>query len=178
VGDALCIREPNGWVGLGTSEPQTRLDVVGTTRTEVLEITGGADLAEPFQVTGVETVSPGAVLVIDDRHPGRLRLADRAYDQRVAGVVSGAGGLNAGLTLSQRGLADQGVPVALSGRVYALADAAFGAISPGDLLTTSSTLGHAMKVGVHADAQGAILGKAMSALPSGQGLVLVLVTLQ
>ena len=178
VGDALCIREPNGWVGLGTSAPQTRLDVVGTTRTEVLEITGGADLAEPFQVTGVEAVSPGAVLVIDDRHPGRLRLADRACDRRVAGVVSGAGGLNAGLTLSQPGLADQGVPVALSGRVYALADAAFGAISPGDLLTTSNTPGHAMKVGAHADAQGAILGKAMSALPSGQGLVLVLVTLQ
>jgi hypothetical protein len=68
--------------------------------------------------------------------------------------------------------------VALSGRVYVKADAAFGAIRPGDLLTTCDTPGHAMRVSNHARAQGAILGKAMTALPSGQGEVLVLVTLQ
>jgi len=51
-------------------------------------------------------------------------------------------------------------------------------IKPGDLLTTSDTPGHAMKVTEHPRAQGAILGKAMSSLESGTGLVLVLVTLQ
>jgi hypothetical protein len=35
-----------------------------------------------------------------------------------------------------------------------------------------------MKVTNHAQAQGAILGKAMSSLPTGRGMVLVLVTLQ
>ena len=35
-----------------------------------------------------------------------------------------------------------------------------------------------MKVTEHANAQGAILGKAMSALKAGKGMVLVLVTLQ
>jgi len=35
-----------------------------------------------------------------------------------------------------------------------------------------------MKVGDHARAQGAILGKAMTGLTDGRGLVLVLVTLQ
>ena len=58
------------------------------------------------------------------------------------------------------------------------ADAAYGEIKPGDLLTTSDTPGHAMKVTEHGLAQGAILGKAMSGLKNGRGMVLVLVTLQ
>ena len=75
-------------------------------------------------------------------------------------------------------MVEGGQQVALSGRVYVRADASQGAIKPGDLLTTSAIPGHAMKVTDHLRAQGAILGKAMSALKQGQGLVLVLVTLQ
>ncbi len=75
-------------------------------------------------------------------------------------------------------LADGDEPVALSGRVYVWADASNGAISVGDLLTTSSVPGHAMKVTNHSKAQGAILGKAMTGLSKGRGLVLVVVTLQ
>jgi len=71
-----------------------------------------------------------------------------------------------------------GENVALSGRVHVQADASFGAIKPGDLLTTSDTPGHAMKVTDHARAQGAILGKAMTCLKEGKGTVLILVTLQ
>ena len=69
-------------------------------------------------------------------------------------------------------------PIALSGRVYVQGDASAGAIEPGDLLTTSDVPGHAMTVRDHAKAQGAILGKAMSALADGKGLVLVLVMYQ
>ena len=104
--------------------------------------------------------------------PGGLHVASGGL------AVSGANGLNPGIALHQDGFNDGGQNVALSGRVYALADAANGAIKPGDLLTTSDTPGHAMKVTDHARAQGAILGKAMSALKEGQGLVLILVTLQ
>jgi hypothetical protein len=68
--------------------------------------------------------------------------------------------------------------VALSGRVFVKADASAGPIRPGDLLTTSAVPGHAMKVADHDRAQGAVLGKAMTGLESGTGLVLVLVTLQ
>jgi hypothetical protein len=100
------------------------------------------------------------------------------YDTRVAGIVSGANGIRPGISLQQEGALDGGQNVALSGRVYVLADATNGAIKPGDLLTSSSTSGHAMKVADHARAQGAILGKAMSALKEGKGMVLVLVTLQ
>lgn len=45
-------------------------------------------------------------------------------------------------------------------------------------LSTSDTPGHVMKATDHAKAQGTILGKAMSALKEGKGMVLVLVTLQ
>jgi len=45
-------------------------------------------------------------------------------------------------------------------------------------LTTSGIPGHAMKAGNRARAQGAIIGKAMTGLNAGRGLVLVLVTLQ
>jgi hypothetical protein len=69
-------------------------------------------------------------------------------------------------------------PVALSGRVYCLADASYRSIQPGDLLTTSDTAGHVMAIGDPARAQGAIIGKAMSSLEQGRGLVLVLVSLQ
>jgi hypothetical protein len=162
------------------SAPSVGIDIFenGTTRVKALEIIGGSDLAEPFQVSDRQPAPKGAVMVIDPRNPGRLRLSDRAYDHCVAGVLSGAAGLNPGLTISQQGLTDEGAPVALCGRVYTLADAANGGIQPGDLLTTSDTPGHAMKVTEPARAQGAVLGKAMTGLASGKGLVLVLVSLQ
>ncbi len=73
---------------------------------------------------------------------------------------------------------DGSVPVAMTGRVYCLADASSGTIEPGDMLTTSSTPGYAMKVFDSKKAQGAVIGKAMTSLKAGKGLVLVLVSLQ
>ena len=166
-----------GGVGINTNNPQTALHVNGTTRTCVLEITGGCDLAEPFPFSTGQ-IPKGAVVVIDEANPGRLKLSDLAYDTRVAGIVSGANGIRPGISLNQDDLATGGQNVALSGRVYALADASNGPIQPGDLLTTSATPGHAMKVTNHAKAQGAILGKAMSSLEKDRGMVLVLVSLQ
>ncbi|MGH9801664.1 MAG: hypothetical protein ACRD82_14970 [Blastocatellia bacterium] len=156
----------------------TALKVVGAADIGTLRITG-ADLAEPFEVAGTDSINPGTVMAIDPARPGQLRVSTKAYDRRVAGVISGAGGINTGLTLKQPGtLADGTHPIALSGRVYCQVDASFGAIKPGDLLTTSNTPGHAMKVSNHARAQGAIIGKALTGLKQGKGLVLVLVTLQ
>ena len=152
------------------------LQTNGTLLCNVLTIRGGADLAEPFEMPA--HIPKGAVVVIDDESSGRLKLSDRAYDTRVAGVVSGANGIHPGLTLSQQGKMEEGQHVALSGRVYVQADATQAPIKAGDLLTTSDTPGHAMKVTEHSRAQGAILGKAMSALREGKGHVLVLVTLQ
>lgn len=146
--------------------------------TNVLTIKGGSDLAEPFTVEDGRA-APGMVVSIDAERPGALRVADHPYDRAVAGIVSGANGIRPGLTLQQRGtMADGNVQVALTGRVWVNADAdANGSIRPGDLLTTSSTAGHAMRA-EPGKAAGATLGKAMSPLSAGRGLVLVLVGLQ
>jgi hypothetical protein len=168
----------NGNVGIGTTTPSTALDVAGTTTTKVIAITGGSDLAEPFEISESQPIPKGALVIIDEENPGQLKLSHQAYDKRVAGVVSGAGGINPGLTLTQEGVLEGGQNVALSGRVYALATAANGPIKPGDLLTTSDIPGHAMKATDFVRWQGAVIGKAMSSLEEGEGLVLVLVNLQ
>ena len=97
----------------------------------------------------------------------------------MAGIISGAGGVKPGMLMGQKGSsADGAFPVALTGRVYVWADASNGPIQPGDLLTTTDAPGHAMKVTDYARAHGAIIGKAMTSLQEGTGLVLVLVALQ
>jgi hypothetical protein len=151
--------------------------VSGYTTTKALTITGGADVAEPFPIAGTNVLE-ASVVAIDEDHPGRLKLSDRPYDTRVAGVVSGANGIKPGLSLRQEGALSDGQNVALSGLVYVRADAGPGAIRPGDLLTTSSLPGHAMKATDPVRSQGAILGKAMTGLAEGRGLVLILVSLQ
>ena len=178
------IHYVDGNVGVGTTTPATAFEVVGTGRFTVLEVNGGADLAEPFTVTpakDAETAEPGMVVVIDPDHPGQLTLAREAYDCKVAGVISGSKDLPPGMVMQaqKHNLANGSHPVALTGRVWCWCDAdAGGAIQPGDLLTTSTTPGHSMKVTDNARANGAILGKAMTSLDSGRGLVLILVSLQ
>ncbi len=134
---------------------------------------GGADVAEQFAVSGAAP-EPGTLMVIDAGHPGQLKPSSSAYDSKVAGVVSGAGGLQPGVTLSEQ----DGVAIALAGRVYVKAEAFSGAIAPGDLLTSSDLPGYAMKASDRSRAAGAVIGKAMTGLDSGTGLVLVLVSLQ
>lgn len=154
-----------------------RLVVNGRTITKILEITG-ADLAEKFPTSGGRA-EPGMVMEIDPDHAGLLRVSREPYNHRVAGIVSGANEFAAGAILGNLPGSEDAPAIALSGRVYVNCDAADGAITPGDLLTTSATPGHAMKAVDRDRAHGAILGKAMTALPKGQrGLVLVLVSLQ
>jgi hypothetical protein len=144
---------------------------------DVLQIEGGSDLSEQFDVRSTDSViEPGMVVSIDPANPGKLMVCREAYDHKVAGVLSGAGGVRPGMLMGQRGsIADGQYPVALSGRVWCYVDARFGRVEPGDLLTTSNTPGHAMKASDADRARGAVIGKAMTGLQSGNGLVLVLV---
>lgn len=133
-----------------------------------------ADCAEDFDVEPRCDAEAGSVVSIGEN--GAISTATQAYDTRVAGVVSGAGAYKPGLILDSRG----GVarrPVALMGKVYCKVDASFAPIAIGDLLTTSSTPGHAMKAVDRAQAFGATVGKALAPLQSGRGLIPILVAL-
>ncbi len=161
-------------------DARARID--GTVSARVVEITGGSDLSEKFEIApaaGRERVAPGHLVCIDPDQPGRLITSSRAYDRTVAGIVSGAGGVQPGMLMGQPGtLATGRQPVALTGRVYAWIDAEYSEVVPGDLLTTSPTPGHGMKATDPGRSHGAVIGKAMTGLSHGRGLVLVLVALQ
>jgi hypothetical protein len=136
------------------------------------------DYAEFFPLSDGPSIVPGMVVVIDPDNPGTLRQSDKSYDTKVAGIISGAGGFSPGMVIGDEDDSNAGNPVALSGRVYVYADATEADIQVGDLLTTSDTPGHAMRAVDVDAARGAILGKAMTDLSDGRGLILVLVTLQ
>jgi len=172
-GDILrCDSWVGGW------HPVFKVENSGKVVCSVLQLTGGSDVSEKFVIKADVDVKPGMVVCIDPDHPGQLTISTKEYDRKVAGIISGAGGIKPGMIMDQQEDGDNLYPVALSGRVYCWADASYGAIEPGDLLTTSNTPGHAMKVTDYDRAKGAIIGKAMSSLKHGRGLVLVLVTLQ
>jgi len=135
-----------------------------------------SDCAENFDVANAREAEPGTVMVIDDT--GALRPAERAYDKRVAGVISGAGDYRPAIILNGQRAKHETAPVALFGKVYCKADAKYSAIEVGDLLTTSATPGHAMKASDPSMAFGAVIGKALRSLGEGCGLIPVLVALQ
>jgi hypothetical protein len=154
----------------------------GEMSAKVVTVTGGSDVAEPYHVAPHGDIEPlpGMVVCIDSAKVGQMKVAGKAYDKTVAGILSGANGIRPGLTLTQKGtIADGDLPVASIGRVWCWCDAdANGPIEAGDMLTTSDTPGHAMKVSDFTRGNGAVIGKAMSSLKSGKGLVLVLVSLK
>jgi hypothetical protein len=172
----LFIARADGRVGIGTASPTAKLHVTGDV---VVDGNIGAkyqDVAE--WVDAREPLEAGVLVVIDTAATNRVTAATKAYDQRVAGAVSA----QPGLKLGEPG--EGKVLVAQSGRVRVKADATFGAIRPGDLLVSSPTRGHVMrsrpvKMGTTpAHRPGTIIGKALEALPSGKGDILVLLTLQ
>jgi len=166
----------DGNVGIGTTAPDQLLTVNGIAKVDVLQI-AGADLAEKFPMS--EEAKPGMVVMIDPAHPGKLCVAKGAYNRKVIGIVSGANEFPAGAILGHYPGNESGVPIAMTGRVWVLADATRRAIEPGDMLTTAERSGYAMSVRDYRKAQGAVIGKAMTGLKKGEvGMVLVVVNLQ
>ena len=160
---------------------QIRGDVGGDGRvtTDELEITGGSDLSENFNVSNLTyTILPG-MLVSISANEGELEVTKTAKDKKVVGIISGANGIETGMIMGQKGtIADGDYPIALTGRTYVLANTENGSIEPGDFITSSSQPGYGMKVNKVRRAQGSIIGKAMTSLIDGPGYVLVLVNLQ
>lgn len=134
------------------------------------------DCAEDFNISLADEIEPGTVMVIQEGDV--LQMSHCAYDKRVAGVISGAGTLKPAIVLGKQSSQNKRMPVALLGKVYCKVDAHYSAVDVGDLLTTSSTPGHAMKATDPTRAFGAVIGKALEPLNTGQGLIPILVALQ
>lgn len=167
---------PAGNVGIGTTAPAATLHVAGNVQVDGNIAAKYQDVAE--WVPAASKLAPGTVVILGGIKPNEVMASDRAYDTRVAGVVSD----KPGLILGEGG--DNQVKVAHIGRVKVKVDASFGPVQIGDLLVTSSTPGYAMRsepvtVGSASIHQpGTLIGKALEPLAGGQGEVLVLLTLQ
>jgi hypothetical protein len=134
-----------------------------------------ADCAEEFDCA-TDDVGPGDVVVLADG--GAVCRAAGEFDKRVVGIVSGAGAYQPGIVLDRRHMGTRRMPVAIAGKAFCKVNAASRPVRLGDLLTTSSTPGHAMKADDPVRAFGAVIGKALAPLEQGVGLVPVLVGLR
>ena len=135
-----------------------------------------ADCAEEFDLAPGADVEAGTVMTID--YAGRLCPTTSAYDRKVAGVVSGAGDTRPGIVLGRDASKGSRVPVALVGRVGCRVEATSAPIEVGDLLTSSPIAGRAMKATDAGRAFGAVVGKALAPLVSGEAVIPILVGLQ
>ncbi|MBI4671189.1 MAG: hypothetical protein HY741_05920 [Chloroflexi bacterium] len=143
----------------------------------------GSDFAEALAAKGGKSgYEPGDVVVLGTDPRSTVEKSNHPYDVHVVGVYSTRPAVLGEDAGSQTGL--DNIPVAVIGIVPTKVTAENGAIQRGDLLTTSSTPGYAMKArpmlinGVEIYPPGTILGKALGSLESGTGMIPVLITLR
>jgi hypothetical protein len=166
----------NGNVGIGTTAPADKLHVAGNIRVDGNINAKYQDVAE--WVPSTQKLAPGTVVVLDKSERNHVLASSRAYDTKVAGVVS----LQPGISLGEGG--EGKVLVATTGRVKIKVDATRGPVEVGDLLVTSDAEGVAMKSvpvelgGTQIHRPGTIIGKALEPLERGVGEILVLLSLQ
>jgi hypothetical protein len=160
--------DTSGNVGIGTTSPTSTLHVVGNVSiTNDLHLGQNlTDLAE--NIFSAEDVSAGDVVVISDDM--KVIKSYKAYDKKAVGVISTAPAATFGGSTGN-------VPLAISGRVPVKVTDENGPIDPGDLLTTSSMLGHAMKCNDYEKCFGNIIGKSLTKLEDRRGVVTMIIML-
>ncbi|MDQ5962682.1 MAG: hypothetical protein QG653_489, partial [Patescibacteria group bacterium] len=120
---------------------------------------GGVDLAEMYYSTD-PLIEPGTVVRLDSSIPGGVQVTTTAYDREIFGVISTRPGYVLGDNSTNA--TDTPVLVALAGRVPVKVSTENGEIKPGDLLTSASIPGFAMR----ATKAGNIIGQAMTGVSS------------
>lgn len=156
--------------------------------------TGPADFAEMLPASGSQSeYEPGDMLVIGP--DGKVAKSMEPNSGALVGVFSDKPGFVGDIRIAEHGIesyenskaqpdGELWLAVALVGVVPVKVISENGAIHPGDLLTTSSTPGHAMRAepvdinGVTIYPMGSILGKALETLEADSGLIKVLLMLR
>lgn len=200
----------SGRVGINDTAPTEQLTVNGNVRIDngqlLLQntppIAGGSplrfnsnnaiarDVAEIFEAT--EDIEYGDLVMIMDQEQ-KIAVARSPHNKKVIGISSMAPAIILQGQKLQLSNGDyqfkkgQQVPLALKGRVFCKVTNENGAIVPGDLLTLSSTPGHAMKLADKNSVGTSIVAKALepfnpvnptkTTTPT-TGKILVFVTLQ
>jgi len=178
--DALTVLN-NGKVGIGNTNPQKQLDVTGDIYASGT-ISGGNVIAQYQDVAewvpSGETLMPGTVVIINPLEHNHVMPSSHSYDTSVAGVVSEKPGVLLGVPSDTKSM------IATTGRVRVHVDATMRPVNAGDLLVTSEKPGVAMASepidlgGVKIHRPGTLIGKALEPLKSGEGDILVLLSLQ
>ena len=173
--------DTTGNVGINTTDPSEAKLVInaGTGMalkayghgvfTGTLQTQTGSDFAEEFATT--KDLEPGTVVVMDDNGYKSVKPSTKSYDKTVVGIVSNNPSIIAGKIDSQHKAV-----IAMMGVVKVKVTSVNGAISKGDLLTTSNIAGYAMKT--DGSKPGTIIGKALENLNGSKGEINVLVNLQ
>jgi len=165
-----------GRVGIGTATPSAALDINGGINVSGNIAAKYQDIAE--WVPSDSDLASGSVVVLSDDQPNHVEQSLKAYDTKVAGVISERPGMILGEESAEKS------KVATTGRVKVKVDATKHPIRIGDLLVTSDTPGYAMYSkpvdvgGVAIHRPGTIIGKALEPMAKGRGEILVLLSLQ
>ncbi len=166
----------NGRIGVGTATPTVDFEVNGTFKATTSIGAVYQDLAE--WVPASHDLTPGTVVVLNSARNNEVMPSSTSYDTAVAGVVSKQPGIILGEGSATKEM------IATTGRVKVHVTAANGPIRVGDLLSTSDKVGVAMRsqpidlAGTKIHRPGTLIGKALEPLESGEGEILVLLSLQ
>ncbi|HEY2092543.1 MAG TPA: hypothetical protein VGJ81_11680 [Thermoanaerobaculia bacterium] len=166
----------SGNIGIGTASPAYALDVAGAIHASNVIGASYQDVAE--WVPASTEMSAGTVVILSRDKSNEVTPSSTSYDSTVAGVVSAKPGIILGVASPDK------AQVATTGRVRVKVDATKEPIKIGDLLVTSDKPGTAMKsipvnvAGISLHRPGTIIGKALEPLNSGEGEILVLLSLQ
>jgi hypothetical protein len=162
----------SGHVGIGTAVPNANLAVIGNIAASgtISPGVGAPDIAENIAV-GDQAIGAGDIVVADATGRERAIRSARPYDNAVLGVISTRPAILMNPDPADVEVGSRRDPaqraLALAGRVPVKVTLEGGPIRPGDLMTTSSTPGHAMRAS--APWRGGIIGTALESFDGKMG---------